>query len=147
MATYGMQWAAPSLTASRKLRTKAMQCLWGKSGKLRCVEVVIGILQDPTKVDHAFAASYRSILDARRMILKSPQRQMDFLDNVMVYCKNASTSTTVGPVHGFLMHLSMIGSDLESENGDIIICTPLGARVILLKHALTHVQTCIREAC
>ena len=60
MATYGMQCASPTVTVSKKIRAKAMECLWGSSSKLRCVEVVLAILQDPTKVDHTFAAAYRS---------------------------------------------------------------------------------------
>jgi hypothetical protein len=53
----------------------------------------------------------------------------------------------VGPVHGFLTHLSAIGANLDLENGELIILTPLGAKVNLLKHPLTHVQACIRDAC
>ena len=55
-AVYGMNWAAPTLTAARKLRASIMRCIWGRSNKVRCMEVVMGILNDPTEVDHTVAA-------------------------------------------------------------------------------------------
>ena len=61
IATYGMQWAAPSIAMARKLRSQSLKCMWGISSKMRCAEVVIGILHDPTRVDHTYAAAYRAI--------------------------------------------------------------------------------------
>ena len=39
---YGMNWSTPSLTVARQLRASIMKCIWGRSSKMRCLEVVIG---------------------------------------------------------------------------------------------------------
>jgi hypothetical protein len=44
-AIYGMNWSTPSLTAARALRASIMKCIWGRSSRMRCIEIVIGVLK------------------------------------------------------------------------------------------------------
>ena len=121
-----------------------MKCLWGMSSKMRCTEVVIGILNDPTKVDHTYAAAYRAIIDARRMLGKQQSRYDQFMHNIQKYHSACIQNATVGPVHGFLMHIATIGATVHIANDRLCIDTQLGARIDLMRHPLTHIQACLR---
>ena len=69
-----MKWAAPSSTVAGKLRKSIMKRIWGRGSKMRCMEVVIGISKDPTRLDLTFAAALRTKIDTRRMRRKSEDR-------------------------------------------------------------------------
>ena len=101
-ATYGMQWATPSLAMATRFRSRTMRCIWGNSSKMRCTEVVSGIINDPTRVDHYYAAAYRSILDVRRMLKKSTQRYDQFIEQLIYYSGCSLIDGVTGPAHGFI---------------------------------------------
>ena len=65
---YGTQWAMPSKAKLRSLRAKAIRACWGASSKLRCPEIVLSLLHDPTRIDPIFACVTRAVLVARRMV-------------------------------------------------------------------------------
>ena len=147
MAIYGMQWGCPSVAMATRFRSKALRCIWGSSSKMRCMEVVVGVLNDPTKVDHYYAAAYRSILDARRMLLKSSARYDQFILLLMRYDESEDINGVTGPVHGLVANIGAIGAEIKIDGNQIFICTKLRTKVDLLTPHRTHLQACIREAC
>ena len=98
-AVYGMNWAQPTLNAARKLRSTIL--------KWRCVEVVTGILNDPTKVDHTFAAVMRTMIDTRRILMKSESRYLQAVRILHKYA--AGIQHSAGPVHGFVVKAATAG--------------------------------------
>ena len=56
---YGTQWAMPSSSITRKLRTRVLKAVWGKQSQMRCAEIVLGLIHDATRIDPTFAAVYR----------------------------------------------------------------------------------------
>ena len=82
------------------------QRVWGTSSKLRCAELVLAMLHDPTKVDPTYANAYRGIMDARRMLRKSPARLKQFIEA----CELADAADTfTGPMRGTIMHATSLG--------------------------------------
>ena len=69
--TFGTNWSTPSLALSTRLRSQILKCIWGNQSKMRCPEIVLGLLNDPTRVDHFYASAFRAFIDARRMLRKS----------------------------------------------------------------------------
>ena len=57
LMNFGTQWTRPSLARSTQLRNKVIKCIWGNSSQLRCNEVVLAILNDPTKYDPFFSGA------------------------------------------------------------------------------------------
>ena len=63
---YGTQWALPSYSATKKFRTRIISAIWGRSSKMRCVEIIMAGLHDPTRIDPRHEGVHRRQLDARR---------------------------------------------------------------------------------
>ena len=124
-----------------------MRCVWGSSSKMRCTVVAIGILNDPTRVDHYYAAAYRSILDTRRMLKKSPKRYDQFIEQLIYYNGCSTIDGVTGPAHGFIANVGAIGAEISIEEHRIFICTKLGAKIDIMTPHWTHLQACIRETC
>ena len=85
-ATFGTNWSGPSLEAAAKLRSSTVNCVWGTTSKNRCIEVVLGILNDPTRVDHTLAPVARTVSDARRMLRKNEDRYSQ-TQEIFTHCK------------------------------------------------------------
>jgi hypothetical protein len=127
-ATHGTNWSGPSLKAAAKLRSSTVNCVWGSTSKNRCIEVVLGILNDPTRVDHTFAAVARTVSDARRMLRKSEDRYSQ-TQEIFTHCKEEDMKIP-GPVHGLIEKLGLARSQMYfKQNGELHIKTPLGADV------------------
>ena len=75
-----------------------MVCSWGTASKLRCAEIVVGILNDPTRIDHMLAAHSRAFIDARRMLMKSQERMDRLITDLKLY---KGKGQGVGPMHGY----------------------------------------------
>ena len=75
----------PSLTEAKSQRTKTVECQWGRTGKMRCTEVVIGILNDPTRADHYYAAALCEFSETRRTLIN--ERFQQFYEDILWYQK------------------------------------------------------------
>ena len=144
IASYGTQWTRPALNKCVKLRGRIMKCIWGNSSKMRCREVVMAILNDPTKVDPHSCSAHRAFVDGRRMLRKNPQRFQDFSEVL----NNLSDQQYVnGPVHGLARYSKYLGIKYKLQEGRIMLVMPTGAEVDLCTTNLTHLRACIRDAC
>ena len=72
--TYGTQWALPSVAALSKLRSAILSGIWGQGSRLRCSEIVLGLMHDPTRVDPTFACLFRTFSHTRQMVFNYPKR-------------------------------------------------------------------------
>ena len=106
IATFGNQWTRPSVSRCHKLRGRIMKCLWGSSSKMRCREIVLAVLNDPTKVDPHSSSAFRAFVDARRMIRKNPQRLQDFCEILYNLDKEQYVN---GPAHGLARYFRYLG--------------------------------------
>jgi len=134
------------MDAAKKLRSSIMKCIWGTSSKNRCVEVVMGILHDPTRVDHTFAAVAKAVSDARRMLRKDEPRYQQALEIFTNY--DEEDAKIPGPVHGLIETVSLARGQMYLKNdGELHLKTPLGADVALRTAHGTHLKEVIKEAC
>ena len=56
------------------LRTEIMNATWGRGRKMRSAEIVMAIINDPTKTDPLAAIVYKRLSDARRLMNKKKDR-------------------------------------------------------------------------
>ena len=92
---------------------------------MRCLEVVSGVLHDPTRVDRLYASVYRAIMDARRLLRKSESSADIFYDDVYHYAKG-TPETISGPAHGIITACNKIGTNILVTDHGIELCTSLG---------------------
>ena len=91
-----------------------MNCVWGTSSKMRCSEVVLAIMHDPTRTDPFYSAAYRSFMDARRMLLKRPDRVTDLYEDLQLVKPGKFIN---GPAHGLVRYAISLGMRFERERG------------------------------
>ncbi len=113
----GTLWDIPTNKALDGLRTTIVNAIWGKSRKQRCREVLLSVLNDPTKTDPLAAIVSRRLNDARRLMNKSQQRYFlarhvyemskDNFQQGEIYNKEK------GPVRGMVQAASLLGGTLE----------------------------------
>ena len=127
---HGTLWSPPSKAEAKTQRTKTLACQWGKNSKMRCPEVVIGILNDPTRSDHFYAAVHRAFNETRRMMIKNTERFQQFNEDIIWYqkWKNKMVQRTrneaesdereygTGPVKGFMTYAEEMGMEVSLQD-------------------------------
>jgi len=93
---------------------------------MRCVEVVTGILNDPTKVDHTSAAVMRTMIDTRRILIRSESRYLQAVRILHKYA--AGIQHSAGPVHGFVVKSCDSWHSSIEQDGEIWITPRLVPR-------------------
>ena len=73
-AVSGTMWATPSKRASNTLKTEVLKAIWGKGRKLRSPEMVLAVINNPTRADPLGALVYKRLSDARRLLNKNQGR-------------------------------------------------------------------------
>ena len=73
-AKAGTLWDIPTKKAMANLRTEVMNATWGRGRKMRCAEMVMAIINDPTKTDPLAAIVFKRLSDARRLLNKKKER-------------------------------------------------------------------------
>ena len=104
--TFGTNWSTPSMTLAARLRGQILSCIWGKQSHMRCPEIVLGLLNDCTRVDNLYASAYRAFIDARRMLRKSSTRYDAFIETSLMYTGKDYIN---GPVNGFYQYANVLG--------------------------------------
>ena len=108
--------------------------------------MVLGILNDPTRVDHTFASVARTVSDARIMLKKNEERYTQ-AQVIFAHCKENDPKVP-GPIHGLMEKLGLARSQVYLKpNGELHIKTPLGADVAIRTPHGTHLKEVIKEAC
>ena len=73
-AMAGTLWDIPSKKALVNLKAEVMHAIWGKGRRLRSVEMVLAVINDPTKTDPLAAMILKRLSDARRLMNKRKDR-------------------------------------------------------------------------
>ena len=124
-ATSCTMWDIPTNKATSRLRAQTLNAVWGKGRRLRCLEIVLGVLNDPTKTDPLGATVFKRISDARRLMRKSQARlhyamhtyevtnDDDHRDNI--HCKHQ------GPIAGLRQAAVLLGGSLSTDEDGFYI--------------------------
>ena len=158
---HGTLWSPPSIAEAMTQRTKTLECQWGKTSKVRCPEVVIGILNEPTRANLYYAAVHRAFNETRRMLIKDTIRYHQFYEDTLWYQKwkarmdkrtqdkadNDEREYGTGPVKGFMTYAADMGMKVTLANYTIIITTQDGTRVDLCTPLAGLFNMVIKDAC
>ena len=128
---YGTQWCMPSKASAAQLRSKVLNLIWGPNGKIRCQEVVLGILHDATRIDPTFACAARAILVARRMIMKSPKRYERLIATFKKAIDERRSEDIPGPAHGLAKAIAIFDANLVVHRDKLVIVFPTGTKLSL----------------
>ena len=144
MYTFGTNWSAPSVAISNRMRSSVLNCIWGKGSKLRCPEIVLGVLSDPTRTVNFSAAASRAFIDARRTLRKCINRRQDFIEMLLMYEPGSKLN---GPMHGIMEYAEQLGINFTVTDTQIWMETPIGYNIDLCTDHLSHFRHVIREVC
>ena len=64
--TYPTLWSIPNSASLTNLRTKTLRGIWGDTSKLRAVEVVLAILNDPIQLEPTMAVVANALCTAQK---------------------------------------------------------------------------------
>ena len=73
-ATAGTLWDIPSKRALVNVKAEAMHAGWGRGRRMRSAEMVMAVINDPTKTDPLAAMINKRLSDARRLMNKRKDR-------------------------------------------------------------------------
>ena len=141
------QWNLPSFLAMSRLRTIILGGVWGCRARMRCVEILMTVMFDPTRLDPFFAAIYQSFGALRRLLRGSVDRHNNFLDNLMIAVKHQEANEDwkiTGPVHGFLNACRHLGIVLDTDHRGLTITSPYGTNVDVLSADRTLFNMVVR---
>ena len=119
------QWCFPATRSLKRLRSTILSALWRGTRSLRCPEIVIAVLNDPTRVDPWGAAINQMFLKARRTLSRCARRREIFANTMRQIlhddAKHADKDTIKdrgiqGPAHAIFRVLKVLG--LKGEIGD-----------------------------
>ena len=141
-ATSGTLWNIPTKKALSKLNADIIRAIWGKGRKLRAAEMVLAIVNDPTKTDPLSAIVFKRLSDARRLMRKNADRMHSAIHTFeLLSAKESVLSTgplgpdeaadqgesndqdsihskTQGPVAGMIQAAALLGGKLShNEEG------------------------------
>ena len=107
----GTLWDLPSNKALAHLRTQVIKAIWGKGRRMRCLEIALGVLNDPTRTDPMVAIIYKRSADARRLLNKDKDRLRKALrvqqqTNVE---ENKIFNNNQGPIAGLRQVATLLG--------------------------------------
>ena len=75
-------WTKPMESKLNTLRTAIISTVIGRKNSLRCPEVVMSVCLNPIRSDPKSILLFRTLLDARRLMLKSVQRKTKFIEQL-----------------------------------------------------------------
>ena len=115
----GTQWTLPSKQSLKQLLSAIMKGIWSHYRKMRASEIVMAILNDPTKVDPFGATMYACLSLTRRTLRRCDQRRERFFKDIRIAART-STSGIQGPAHTMHAILDLLGIDLKCIKGSWI---------------------------
>jgi len=149
----GTQWTFPTSKSFARLRYIILAAIWSTERRMRCTEIVIAVLSDPTKVDPWAATIVRVILNVKRIISKSVDRQVQFIQ-CLKWAMDARHTNIQGPAHAFIRMIRLLGLDLDlnrvSDQGNhatIWISDEFFARIDILGDSKSVIKSKLRTWC
>ena len=144
---YGTLWSFPAAAKVDKLRGAILRATWGFSRRLRCMEVVMAVLHNPRHIEPWSALSVRALLDTRRILLKSVDRQGRF-NSMLSTRRNARErkGLIVGPVAGALRAARDIDCDLLVDKNTLFLVHPISGNIDLLSVDIHFLKSVLESA-
>ena len=150
---YPTLWSMPKGNTLTHLRTKILRGIWGDASKLRAVEVVLAILNDPTKLDPTIAIIANALNTARRVTRKNPERMARLSEDIKAIAKaydqqegDKLPKLPQGPAYGTFKAARIINIDIQVKKGIVTLNFPTGAKIPLDTPHVTYFNASIREA-
>ena len=144
--TYGTQWNLPSSAAVKSIRSRILQAIWGTNNKMRCAEIVLSVLHDATRVEPTFACATRSLLVARRMVLKSRERYDKLIQAFRKAIERGTHDETLGPAHGLARAAELLDITISYCDEHLWLHCPTGTVLPLDIPNKTVLQEVARES-
>ena len=123
-AVSGTLWYIPTRKALTQLKSEVLRTAWGEGRKLRSTEIVLAILNHPTRIDPLAAIVYRRLSDARRL-MKKCQNRFHFALHTYELMKEEERRDVFrknrGLVAGMRQAAIMMGGKLETDDQGLVI--------------------------
>ena len=99
--------------------------MWGNGRKMRAPEIVLAVLNDPTKTDPLASIVYKRLADARRLLNKSPNR-LHFAIHTFESMERDGDKRTIfwqkqGPIAGMKQAALLLGGQLHTDQNGFSI--------------------------
>ena len=127
-------WSKPLESKLKVLRTAVIGTVLSRKRSQRCPEVVVSVCLNPARADPKSVLLYRTLLDARRLLKKSPTRARTFF----MHLKNAARRQAqggklhCGPVNGVVDAVMELFDSAPIKNGDLELTPTVGTPCWLL---------------
>ena len=132
----------PSSASLTRLRTKILLSVWSKARTMRCTEVVVAILNDPTRIDPWGALIMRTFTATRRALLRDSRRIDHCIQIWNTLGPDAHKSKIQGPAHVFKRIMLILGLQLNfnTSSSTIMIQDPSGLKLNLLQDEISYIK-------
>ena len=140
-------WTKPLDGRLRVLRTSIIGSVLSKSRNLRCPEVVMSVCMNPARADPRSVLLYRSLLDARRVLSKTPARLEAFIQDLrsMVKRKLELSQLCIGPVKGVLEVVIQLFESSPIQGGDLRLIPQVGPSCLLIGSSMAEFKRFITQ--
>ena len=145
-ATYGTTWVKATSRVQGRLKAQMLNLTWGKNKRMRCTEVVVAVLNCPTKVDPTYASALRTFTTANRMLRRGQEREATFHHNMEHVIRGGMPKHAVGPSAGICQAAEVLDATVDTSKGEVWITTPLGAKFRLSDPNNTLIAQAVRDA-
>ena len=127
-------WAKPLDSRLKVLRTAIIGTVISRKRSHRCPEIVVSVCLNPLRADPKSALLYKTLLDARRLLKKSPERAQAFFDQLRSTAQRQANGATlqVGPVIGVLEVVMELFEEYPLKNNDLQLTPATGPSCWLL---------------
>ena len=136
-ACYGSLWTLPAASSLQKLTTATIQALFGSKHGSRCPEIIASIFMDPVRMVPLASIVYKSMMDIRRILLRSTTRRREFFVNLELV-RDCPLDNIHAPAKGLFSLAEAIGCHLkieENHNDVEIICDDAQRSIRLLDNS------------
>ena len=141
----GTQWNLPSFPCMSRFRTAIMKGTWSNKSRMRCLEILMTLVFDPTRIDPFFASLYRAYSILRRLLRKGGDRYFRFVETMTLAILQKETNI-VGPVHGFLDACRHLRVTIALEDHGLRLVSPYGTGIDVLDDNRTLFNLVIRDS-
>ena len=149
-----LSWTRLAADKLAHLRNQLISTTVGRNRQLRCGEAVMAVLRDASKEDPCGALIAKTVMDTRRLLLKSRDRLGTFFEDITRLIRQArqgsKKSPSPGPVQALVGAISdaNLKLDVDADRKRLIVSALHGPSVDLLhpsaKVVKAHLQQWVR---
>ena len=115
--------------------------------RIRCAEVIMGVVTNPTQTDPWGALIYTNVMRARRILRKSPRRIEEFCKEArrMVIDEVNPDYSAIGPISALMKDVISLDTQLRFGHHSVILIPPRGNST-MLPNGLRSIATLPRKS-